>query len=123
MFVDHREGTLKIGDRVLAINGINVTGATLQDAHNLMRQCRGTTLFLIEYDVAIVGNNSTKKSLKMIIFNLLIESVKHASGPLLIEIEKSPGSTIGINLTQKWIRNNRSIIVIDSVKPASIADR
>ncbi len=65
------------------------------------------------------------KSLKMITFRnlLFVESVKHASGPLLIEIEKSPGSTIGINLTQKWIRNNRSMIVIDSVKPASIADR
>ncbi|CAF5211662.1 unnamed protein product, partial [Rotaria magnacalcarata] len=70
-----------------------------------MRQCRGTTLFLIEYDVAIV------------------DSVKHATGPLLIEIEKSPGSTIGISLTQKWVRGNRSIIVIDIVKPASIADR
>ncbi len=55
-----REGTLKIGDRVLAINGINVTGATLQDAHNLMKQCRGTTLFLIEYDVAIVGKDWNK---------------------------------------------------------------
>jgi glutamate receptor-interacting protein len=51
------------------------------------------------------------------------DSVKHATGPLLIEIEKSPGTTIGLNLTQKWTRNNRSIIVIDSVKPASIADR
>ncbi len=49
--------------------------------------------------------------------------MKHATGPLLIEIEKSPGSNIGINLTQKWIRNNRSMIVIDHVKPASIADR
>ncbi|CAF0956849.1 unnamed protein product [Rotaria sordida] len=100
-----REGTLKIGDRVLAINGINVSGATLQDAHKLMRQCRGTTLFLIEYDVAIV------------------DSVKRAAGPLLIEIEKSFGSTIGISLTQKWTRNNHSVIVIDNVKPASIADR
>ncbi|CAF3827601.1 unnamed protein product [Adineta steineri] len=100
-----KEGTIKIGDRILAINGINVGGATLQDAYNLMRQCRGTTLFLIEYDVAIV------------------ESVKHATGSLLIEIEKSPGSTIGISLTQRWIRNNRSIIVIDNIKPASIADR
>jgi hypothetical protein len=53
-----REGTIKIGDRVLAINGINVNGSTLQDAHNLMRQCRGTTLFLIEYDVAIVGKRN-----------------------------------------------------------------
>lgn len=59
-FIDSREGTLKIGDRVLAINGINVTGATLQEAHNLMRQCRGITLFLIEYDVAIVGNDITE---------------------------------------------------------------
>ncbi|CAF1419814.1 unnamed protein product [Adineta steineri] len=100
-----KEGTIKIGDRILAINGINVGGATLQDAYNLMRQCRGTTLFLIEYDVAIV------------------ESVKHATGSLLIEIEKSPGSTIGISLTQRWIRSNRSIIVIDNIKPASIADR
>ncbi len=54
---------------------------------------------------------------------IYIDSVKHATGPLLIEIEKSPGSTIGISLTQKWLRNNRSIIVIDNVKPASIADR
>ncbi|CAF1078989.1 unnamed protein product [Didymodactylos carnosus] len=98
------EGTIKIGDRILAINGISVASATLQDAHNLMKQCRGTTLFLIEYDVAVV------------------DSVKHATGPLLIEIEKSPGSTIGISLTQKWIRG-RSIIIVDNVKPASIADR
>jgi len=93
-----------------------------------MRQCRGTTLFLIEYDVAIVGK------LKFFILidikedyyqlnDLFLDSVKHATGPLLIEIEKSPGSTIGISLTQKWIRGNRSIIVIDNVKPASIADR
>ncbi|CAF0850655.1 unnamed protein product [Didymodactylos carnosus] len=100
----YREGTIKIGDRVLAINGISVASATLQDAHNLMKQCRGTTLFLIEYDVAVV------------------DSVKHATGPLLIEIEKSPGSTIGISLAQKWVRG-RSIIVVDTVKPASIADR
>jgi C-terminal processing protease CtpA/Prc len=60
LLIINREGTLKIGDRVLAINGINVNGATLQDAHNLMRQCRGTTLFLIEYDVAIVGKIETE---------------------------------------------------------------
>lgn len=57
------------------------------------------------------------------IYSSLLDSVKHATGPLLIEIEKSPGSTIGISLTQKWVRGNRSIILIDNVKPASIADR
>ena len=120
-FIDSREGTLKIGDRVLAINGINVTGATLHEAHNLMRQCRGITLFLIEYDVAIVGNDIMGRLTYRL--SLFVESVKQATSPLLIEIEKSPGSTIGISLTQKWIRSNRSIIVIDNVKPASIADR
>lgn len=59
----------------------------------------------------------------LIDLSISLDSVKHATGPLLIEIEKSPGSTIGISLTQKWLRNNRSIIVIDNVKPASIADR
>ena len=54
---------MKIGDRILAINGINVGGATLQDAYNLMKQCRGTTLFLIEYDVAIVGKTKFELSI------------------------------------------------------------
>ena len=51
-----REGTLKIGDRIVAINGINVVNATLQDAYFIIKQCKGLTLFLVEYDSAIVGN-------------------------------------------------------------------
>ena len=50
-----REGTLKIGDRILAINGINVLNATLQEAYFIMKQCKGLTLFLVEYDSAVVG--------------------------------------------------------------------
>lgn len=50
-----REGTLKIGDRIIAINGINVLNASLQEAYNIVKQCKGNTLFLVEYDSAIVG--------------------------------------------------------------------
>jgi hypothetical protein len=50
-----REGTLKIGDRILAINGINLFNATLQEAYCIMKQCKGLALFLVEYDSAIVG--------------------------------------------------------------------
>ena len=50
-----REGTLKIGDRIIAINGINVLNASLQDAYAIIKQCKGVALFLIEYDSAIVG--------------------------------------------------------------------
>lgn len=50
-----REGTLKIGDRIIAINGINILNANLQDAYCIIKQCKGLTLFLVEYDSAIVG--------------------------------------------------------------------
>ena len=50
-----REGTLKIGDRILAINGINVLNASLNEAYSIVKQCKGLTLFLVEYDSAIVG--------------------------------------------------------------------
>ena len=50
-----RESTLKIGDRILAINGINVLNANIQEAYCILKQCKGLTLFLVEYDSAIVG--------------------------------------------------------------------
>lgn len=61
-----REGTLKIGDRIIAINGINILNANLQDAYSIIKQCKGLTLFLVEYDSAIVGdyylyNNNNEK--------------------------------------------------------------
>ena len=52
------------------------------------------------------------------------DSIKNSSGPLLIEIEKSPGSSIGIKLTMaKSSMNGKNQILVESVKPASIADR
>jgi C-terminal processing protease CtpA/Prc len=108
-----REGTLKIGDRIVAINGINLLNATLQDAYYIIKQCKGLTLFLVEYDSAIV------------------DSIKNSNGPLLIEIEKSPGSSIGIKLmlakssssSSSSQTNKAPQILVESVKQASIADR
>jgi len=52
------------------------------------------------------------------------DSIKNSNGPLLIEIEKSPGSSIGIKLTStKSAINGKNQILVESVKPASIADR
>ena len=50
------------------------------------------------------------------------EVVQNASGPLLVEIDKLPGNLLGITLTQGRYRGRR-VIYIDSVHPASIADR
>lgn len=50
------------------------------------------------------------------------DTVTNASGPLLVEIAKSPGATLGINLTSANHRN-KQVIVIDRVKPGSVVDR
>lgn len=50
------------------------------------------------------------------------DTVTNASGPLLVEIAKTPGATLGITLTSANHRN-KQVIVIDRVKAASVVDR
>lgn len=52
----------------------------------------------------------------------MADAVKHASGPLLVEIEKSPGAHLGISLAASLAGAETSII-IESIKQASIAER
>ncbi|XP_062441181.1 glutamate receptor-interacting protein 2 isoform X4 [Rhea pennata] len=99
-----REGSLKMGDRLLSIDGIPLHSVTHADALNILRQCSQEALFQIEYDVTIM------------------DTVANASGPLLVEIAKTPGSTLGITLTTAMHRN-KQVIVIDKIKPASVVDR
>ncbi|KAI1234488.1 hypothetical protein IHE44_0003541 [Lamprotornis superbus] len=77
---------------------------THADALNILRQCSQEALFQIEYDVTIM------------------DTVANASGPLLVEIAKTPGSALGITLTTAMHRN-KQVIVIDKIKPASVVDR
>ncbi|KAM9095215.1 glutamate receptor-interacting protein 2 [Sarcophilus harrisii] len=99
-----REGSLRIGDRLLSVDGIPLHNLTHADALNILRQCSQEALFQIEYDVSIM------------------DTVANASGPLLVEIAKTPGSTLGISLTSGTHRN-KQVIVIDKIKPASVVDR
>ncbi|MEQ2205785.1 hypothetical protein XENOCAPTIV_013988, partial [Xenoophorus captivus] len=50
------------------------------------------------------------------------DSVATASGPLLVEVAKAAGSSLGVALSTAMFCN-KQVIVIDKVKPASIADR
>ncbi|XP_075430743.1 glutamate receptor-interacting protein 2 isoform X4 [Ascaphus truei] len=99
-----REGTLKIGDRLLCVDGLSLHNATHADALIILRQCSQEAVFQIEYDVC------------------LMDTVTNASGPLLVEIAKTPGSTLGISLSTGTQRN-KQVIVIDKVKPASVVER
>nr|XP_015930037.1 glutamate receptor-interacting protein 1 isoform X2 [Parasteatoda tepidariorum] len=98
-----RTGIIKAGDRLLAVDGINLSAANLQDALQVLKQLKQTALFTIEYDVSI------------------IDAVKNATGPLLIEIDKTPGCQLGINLSRLSVPEHA--IVIESIRQASIAER
>uniref|UniRef100_M4AN14 Glutamate receptor interacting protein 2a n=1 Tax=Xiphophorus maculatus TaxID=8083 RepID=M4AN14_XIPMA len=99
-----REGTLKAGDRVLSIDGMPLNRERHADALTMLMQSGQEALFLIEYDVSVM------------------EAVQQASGPLLVEIVKGPSASLGISLTTTTYRN-KQVIVIDRIKPASVAER
>ncbi|KAM8974564.1 glutamate receptor-interacting protein 1 isoform 2-T2 [Pelodytes ibericus] len=99
-----REGTIKPGDRLLSIDGIRLHGTTHAEAMSILKQCGQEATLLIEYDVSIM------------------DSVSSASGPLLVEVAKTPGSNLGVALTTSMYCN-KQVIVIDKIKSASIADR
>ena len=96
-----REGTIKIGDRLIAAGGTRLDNVTLQEALDIIKT---SSVFTFQYSVSIV------------------DQVQNATGPLLIEVAKPPGSSLGIALSISII-NQRHCIVISEVRAASIADR
>ncbi|XP_068184726.1 glutamate receptor-interacting protein 2 isoform X2 [Antennarius striatus] len=99
-----REGTLRAGDRLLSIDGMPLNKEKHADALTTLMQSGQEALFLIEYDVSVM------------------EAVQQASGPLLVEIVKSPSSSLGISLTTTVYRS-KQVIIIDKIKPASVVER
>ncbi|CAL8402646.1 unnamed protein product, partial [Arctogadus glacialis] len=99
-----REGTLRPGDRLLNVDGVPLHTSSHCEALSFLSQCGHEALFQIEYDVAIM------------------DTVNNAAGPLLVEIAKSLGATLGITLTSATHRN-KQVIIIDRIKPASVVDR
>ncbi|XP_048879823.1 glutamate receptor-interacting protein 2 isoform X3 [Brienomyrus brachyistius] len=99
-----RQGTLKVGDRLLSVDAVPLHTAGHADALAVLTQCGQEALFQIEYDVSIM------------------DTVTNASGPLLVEIAKSPGTALGITLATAAHRS-KQVIVIDKIKPASVVDR
>ncbi|KAL0892515.1 hypothetical protein ABMA27_015617 [Loxostege sticticalis] len=110
---------IKPGDRLLKVDHISLTNKTLSEVHQILQNCPQVTSLTIEYDVSIM------------------ESVKLATGPLLIEIERPCNEDLGIFLTNQRYSDevyssgsdtyqrvgNCNAIYIDSILPASISDR
>ncbi|KAM9772470.1 glutamate receptor-interacting protein 1 isoform 2-T2 [Syngnathus typhle] len=99
-----REGSIKPGDRLLSVDGIRLHGNTLAEAMSVLKQSGQEATMLLEYDVSVM------------------DSVSSASGPLLVEVAKATGSSLGVALSSSMFCS-KQVIVIDKVKAASIADR
>lgn len=107
----HRSGFIRVGDRLLKVDNHSLTNKTLLEAQQLLRENSAKlslTTLTIEYDVSIM------------------ESVKYATGPLLVEIERHD-EELGLILTNYCNFETDEImtagIYIERVIPASTADR
>ncbi|XP_068237802.1 glutamate receptor-interacting protein 2 isoform X2 [Palaemon carinicauda] len=98
-----REGTIKAGDRLLAVDGRDLTRCSLTEAQETLRRVERSATLTIEYDVSVM------------------ESVRSSGGPLLVEIERAIGTSLGITLTHAHPEPNA--IIIETIKTASIAER
>ncbi|XP_045764879.1 glutamate receptor-interacting protein 2 isoform X1 [Maniola jurtina] len=110
---------IKPGDRLLKVDHISLTNKTLSEVHQILQNCPQVTSLTIEYDVSIM------------------ESVKLATGPLLIEIERPCNEDLGLFLSNQRYSDDVyssgsdtyqrvgtcNAIYIDSILPASISDR
>ncbi|KAJ0180144.1 hypothetical protein K1T71_004735 [Dendrolimus kikuchii] len=110
---------IKPGDRLLKVDHISLTNKTLSEVHQILQNCPQVTSLTIEYDISIM------------------ESVKLATGPLLIEIERPCNEDLGLFLTNQRCTDDvyssgsdtyqrvgtYNAIYIDSILPASISDR
>lgn len=95
------EGTVRPGDRVLAINGKTLLDMTLPQLQSLIYAQDGDTVFTVEYDV-------------------MSEGPSRPSGPLLVEIKRDVGDILGFGLNKC---PDSGHIFIESVKAASLAER
>ncbi|CAH2074978.1 unnamed protein product, partial [Iphiclides podalirius] len=110
---------IKPGDRLLKVDHISLTNKTLSEVYQILQNCPQITSLTIEYDVSIM------------------ESVKLATGPLLIEIERPCNEDLGLFLSNQRYSDDVyssgsdtyqrvgscNAIYIDSILPASISDR
>lgn len=106
---DYRTGLIKIGDRLLKVDNQSLTNKTLLEAQKILTQSNDNgpsstfSTLTIEYDVSIM------------------ESVKYATGPLLVEIERHVNEELGIGLNNCGEGDQGAFI--QSILPGSIADR
>ncbi|XP_063226924.1 glutamate receptor-interacting protein 1 [Bacillus rossius redtenbacheri] len=100
-----REGTLRPGDLLMAVDGMPLSGATLEEAQTLLNgSARTVTTLVVQYNVSVLA------------------AVLQATGPLYVEVERPLNHELGVKLRVES-GSLSDTIVIESVRPGSTADR
>ncbi|XP_075248734.1 glutamate receptor-interacting protein 2-like isoform X2 [Convolutriloba macropyga] len=100
-----QEGTIRPGDRIVAVNGIDLSHSSVPEVNDLLIESGQQALLRVEYDCSI------------------IESVKNAQGALLVELGPTAYHKLGLSLTSFPSPYTGNIVLIDAITPASVADR
>ena len=50
-----RDGRLKVGDRILEINGADATKVPLCEAYDMLTNANTSVTLLVEYNVSVIG--------------------------------------------------------------------
>ncbi|KAG5876407.1 hypothetical protein JTB14_012884 [Gonioctena quinquepunctata] len=112
----YRTGLIRVGDRLLKVDHYSLVNKTLLEAQQILKENTQSnthgiilTTLTIEYDVSIM------------------ESVKYANGPLLLEIDRQLEEDFGLVLTNCCDMESDDIITagfyVENIMPASTADR
>ncbi|VUZ48141.1 unnamed protein product [Hymenolepis diminuta] len=102
-----KNGCLKQGDRILAIDGVQTRGLTCEESMKLLGCHKSGISLFIEYDVADIGAEG-----------------RQGSGPFEIEIEKLPTERLGASLVTfgENLQGTKRLL-ISHIRDGSIADR
>eukprot|EP00118_Oscarella_pearsei_P010069 m.60011 g.60011 ORF g.60011 m.60011 type:complete len:1093 (+) comp34911_c0_seq1:176-3454(+) len=101
--VAYRSGTMKAGDRLLKLNGMNLKHATHAEVVLLLKNAKRKIALELEYDVT------------------LHEGLEEAEGPVMVELQKPIGASLGLTLSGS--QSPGDAIHISHIKDAGIADR
>lgn len=97
-----REGTVQIGDRLVAVDNQFLSNVTLKEAQTILSDASHgpMTKLCIEYDISVMND------------------VRQPGVPLLVEVESPRAQDLGLTLV-----NSRSSVLVNCVKQGSIAER
>ncbi|KAK9722885.1 PDZ domain [Popillia japonica] len=109
----YRTGLIRVGDRLLKVDNQPLINKTLMEAQKLLK------------DTSHVGSSFTTLTIEYDINNM--ESVKYATGPLLVEIDRQVNEDLGLMLSNCCDFAGDEImtagVYIANIIPASTADR